>query len=86
MLPNSVGAHVSEMIGETSNGFPNILKPQLKWLKVSWKDYLSLGRTTDVRYHIHDVIDLAEGQVFAFEKLRNGVQIYNLGTGWVLQY
>lgn len=84
---NPVGAHESGLIGEAPNGIPNNLMPyitqvvkgKLAKLNVFGGDYPTIDGT-GVRDYIH-VMDLAEGHVVAFDKLRNGVQIYNLGTG-----
>ncbi|KML07884.1 UDP-glucose 4-epimerase GalE [Rossellomorea marisflavi] len=84
---NPVGAHESGLIGESPNGVPNNLMPyitqvakrNLQVLKVFGNDY-STSDGTGVRDYIH-VLDLAEGHVAAFENLKKGVHIYNLGTG-----
>lgn len=84
---NPVGAHESGLIGEDPNGIPNNLMPfvtkvakgQLEKLSVFGNDY----NTTDgtgVRDYIH-VVDLGKGHVKAIENLKDGVNIYNLGTG-----
>lgn len=84
---NPVGAHVSGLIGEDPKGIPNNLMPfvtkvakgQLEKLSVFGNDYDTIDGT-GVRDYIH-VVDLAKGHVKAIEKLNNGVNIYNLGTG-----
>lgn len=84
---NPVGAHTSGLIGEAPNGIPNNLMPyitqvakgKLERLRVFGSDYPTVDGT-GVRDYIH-VMDLAEGHVLALEKLMQGVQIYNLGTG-----
>lgn len=84
---NPVGAHESCLIGEEPNGVPNNLMPyitkvargELSVLKVFGNDYDTVDGT-GVRDYIH-VMDLAEGHLAALEKLDNGVNIYNLGTG-----
>lgn len=84
---NPVGAHESGLIGESPNGIPNNLMPyithvakgKLEKLKIFGNDYPTIDGT-GVRDYIH-VVDLAEGHVAAIEKLREGVHIYNLGTG-----
>jgi UDP-glucose 4-epimerase len=84
---NPVGAHESGLIGEAPNGIPNNLMPyttqvasgKLEKLRVFGNDYETIDGT-GVRDYIH-VLDLAEGHVAAIEKLTEGVQIYNLGTG-----
>ncbi len=84
---NPVGAHESGLVGEDPNGIPNNLMPfvtkvakgQLEKLSVFGNDYNTIDRT-GVRDYIH-VVDLAKGHVKAIENLKDGVNIYNLGTG-----
>lgn len=87
---NPIGAHESGLIGDNPNGIPNNLMPyiqkvasgELKEVSVFGNDY-NTPDGTGVRDYIH-VVDLAKGHVKALEKLnesRNGVYIYNLGTG-----
>ncbi len=87
---NPVGAHESALIGEEPQGIPNNLMPyvarvaagKLKELSVFGDDY-NTPDGTGVRDYIH-VVDLAKGHLKAIEKLdkeRNGIYIYNLGTG-----
>lgn len=84
---NPVGAHESGLIGEDPNGIPNNLMPfvtkvakgQLEKLNVFGNDYDTIDGT-GVRDYIH-VVDLAQGHVKAIENLKDGVNIYNLGTG-----
>lgn len=84
---NPVGAHESGLIGENPNNVPNNLVPyitkvakgQFPELIVCGNDYNTVDGT-GVRDYIH-VMDLAEGHVKAIENLKQGVQIYNLGTG-----
>ena len=84
---NPVGAHDSGLIGENPNGIPNNLMPfvtkvakgQLEKLSVFGNDYDTIDGT-GVRDYIH-VVDLAKGHVKAIENLKDGVNIYNLGTG-----
>ncbi len=84
---NPVGAHESGLIGEAPNGIPNNLMPfvtkvakgQLEKLSVFGNDYDTIDGT-GVRDYIH-VVDLAKGHVKAIENLKDGVNIYNLGTG-----
>lgn len=84
---NPVGAHESGLIGEDPNGIPNNLMPfvtkvakgQLEKLSVFGNDYDTIDGT-GVRDYIH-VVDLAKGHVKAVENLKDGVNIYNLGTG-----
>ena len=87
---NPIGAHESGLIGEKPNGIPNNLMPyitkvavgQLKELSVFGNDY-NTPDGTGVRDYIH-VVDLAKGHIKALEKLdkeKEGLYIYNLGTG-----
>ena len=86
---NPIGAHKSGMIGENPRGIPNNLLPyvtqvaigKLECLGVFGDDY-DTHDGTGVRDYIH-VVDLALGHVKAIEKLKDkeGVSIYNLGTG-----
>ena len=86
---NPIGAHESGTIGENPNGVPNNLMPyitqvavgKLKELGVFGNDY-DTHDGTGVRDYIH-VVDLAKGHVKAMKKLeaKEGVSIYNLGTG-----
>ena len=86
---NPIGAHKSGLIGENPKGIPNNLLPyvaqvavgKLKCLGVFGNDY-DTPDGTGVRDYIH-VVDLAIGHVKAIDKLKDkeGVSIYNLGTG-----
>ena len=84
---NPVGAHKSGMIGESPNGIPNNLMPyvtqvavgKLKQLSIYGNDYPTHDGT-GVRDFIH-VVDLARGHVAALNYQKNGVGIFNLGTG-----
>lgn len=86
---NPIGAHPSGKIGEDPKGIPNNLVPyiaqvavgRLEKLGVFGDDY-DTPDGTGVRDYIH-VVDLALGHVKAVEKLKDkeGVSIYNLGTG-----
>ena len=87
---NPVGAHKSGLIGEEPKGIPNNLMPYivrvaagiLPELSVFGNDY-DTPDGTGVRDYIH-VVDLAKGHVKALEKLdkeKEGLYIYNLGTG-----
>ena len=87
---NPVGAHKSGLIGEEPQGIPNNLMPYvvrvaagtLPELSVFGNDY-DTPDGTGVRDYIH-VVDLAKGHVKALEKLekeKEGLYIYNLGTG-----
>ena len=85
---NPIGAH-KRRIGENPNGIPNNLMPyitqvavgKLEKLNVFGGDY-DTPDGTGVRDYIH-VVDLAKGHVKAMKKLeaKEGVSIYNLGTG-----
>jgi UDP-glucose 4-epimerase len=84
---NPVGAHESGLIGENPNGIPNNLMPFVTQVAKGKREYLSVFGDdydtvdgTGVRDYIH-VVDLAKGHVKAIEKLKKGVNIYNLGTG-----
>lgn len=86
---NPIGAHKSGKIGEDPKGIPNNLMPyitqvavgKLERLGVFGDDY-DTPDGTGVRDYIH-VADLALGHVKAVRKLeeKEGVSIYNLGTG-----
>lgn len=86
---NPIGAHESGLIGEDPKGIPNNLVPyiaqvavgKLERLNVFGDDY-DTPDGTGVRDYIH-VVDLAKGHVKAVKKLadKDGVSIYNLGTG-----
>ncbi len=84
---NPIGAHKSGLIGEVPSGIPNNLMPyvtqvakgKLEKLKVFGNDYDTVDGT-GVRDYIH-VLDLAEGHLAAIENIKEGVNVYNLGTG-----
>ena len=87
---NPVGAHESGLIGEEPKGIPNNLMPYvvrvaagiLPELSVFGNDY-DTPDGTGVRDYIH-VVDLAKGHVCALNKIekeKEGLFIYNLGTG-----
>jgi UDP-glucose 4-epimerase len=86
---NPIGAHESGNIGEDPNGIPNNLLPyisqvavgRLNELQVFGNDYPTPDGT-GIRDYIH-VVDLAQGHLFALDKLasRPGIVTYNLGTG-----
>ena len=84
---NPVGAHESGLIGEEPNGIPNNLMPyvmkvaagKLEVLSIFGNDYPTLDGT-GVRDFIH-VVDLAKGHVSALDKMKKGLNIYNLGSG-----
>lgn len=86
---NPIGAHESGLIGEDPKGIPNNLVPYIAQVAVGKLDHLNVFGDdydtkdgTGVRDYIH-VVDLAIGHVRAIEKLKDkeGVSIYNLGTG-----
>lgn len=84
---NPIGAHESGLLGEDPNGIPNNLMPiimrvsegKIKELQVYGDDYSTKDGTCR-RDYIH-VVDLAKGHLASLENLKNGVSIYNLGTG-----
>lgn len=87
---NPIGAHESGLIGEKPQGIPNNLMPYvvrvaagiLPELSIFGNDY-NTPDGTGVRDYIH-VVDLAKGHIKALEKLekeKQGLFIYNLGTG-----
>ncbi|MGP8314360.1 UDP-glucose 4-epimerase GalE [Enterocloster aldenensis] len=86
---NPIGAHESGLIGEDPKGIPNNLVPYIAQVAVGKLEYLNVFGNdydtpdgTGVRDYIH-VVDLAKGHVRAVKKLtdKEGVSIYNLGTG-----
>ncbi len=84
---NPIGAHKSGLIGEEPNGIPNNLMPYitkvakkvLPKLNVFGDDYDTPDGSC-IRDYIH-VVDLAKGHLKALEKIKEGVNIYNLGRG-----
>lgn len=84
---NPIGAHESGLIGENPNGIPNNLLPyvtrvatgRLEKLTVFGNDYKTNDGTC-IRDFIH-VVDLAKAHLKAIEKIKQGVEIYNIGTG-----
>jgi len=93
---NPVGAHPSGLIGENPNNIPNNLMPFLlkvayqnnlgnflgeafKEVKIFGNDY-DTRDGTGLRDYIH-VVDLAKAHVKAYEKLGEGYDYVNLGTG-----
>ncbi len=87
---NPIGAHESGLIGEDPKGIPNNLVPYIAQVAVGklaalgvFGDDYDTPDGTGVRDYIH-VVDLAKGHVKAVEKMqrdKEGVSIYNLGTG-----
>ena len=87
---NPIGAHESGLIGEDPKGIPanlmsyisKVASGKLECLSIFGDDY-DTKDGTGVRDYIH-VVDLAIGHIKAVEKLekeKQGLYIYNLGTG-----
>lgn len=84
---NPVGAHESGLLGEDPNGLPNNLMPyvsrvsvgKLPQVNVFGNDYPTPDGT-GIRDYIH-IEDLANGHALSLNHMKNGVHIYNLGTG-----
>ena len=84
---NPIGAHESDLIGEVPSGIPNNLMPYItqvakglrEKLYIYGNDYDTIDGT-GVRDYIH-VVDLAKGHLAALESKKEGINIYNLGTG-----
>lgn len=85
---NPIGCHQSGIIGEDPNDIPNNLFPIIlknaigiyPILNIYGSDY-DTSDGTCVRDFIH-VVDLANGHLCALKNInKNGVHIYNLGTG-----
>lgn len=84
---NPVGAHASGLLGEDPNDIPNNLMPiimrvaagDIAELSIYGNDYDTPDGTC-IRDYIH-VVDLAKGHIAALEKMKRGVQVYNLGSG-----
>lgn len=84
---NPVGADKSGLIGEDPNGIPNNLMPivtkvyqgKLPKLTIYGDDYETEDGSCE-RDFIH-VTDLAKGHLAALEHMKNGILIYNLGSG-----
>lgn len=84
---NPIGAHASGLLGENPKGTPNNLMPiimkvvtgEMEELLVYGDDYATTDGSAE-RDYIH-VVDLARGHIAALEKMKPGVEIYNLGTG-----
>ena len=86
---NPIGAHESGLIGEDPQGIPNNLMPYITQVAIGKRECLSVYGDdydtpdgTGVRDYIH-VVDLALGHVKALARVlsRNGLDVYNLGTG-----
>ncbi len=88
---NPIGAHESGEIGEDPQGIPNNLMPFIAQVAVGRRAQLSIfGGDYDTadgtceRDYLH-VVDLAKGHVKALQAAqKEGVRIYNLGTGTAL--
>lgn len=84
---NPIGAHESGLIGEDPKGIPNNLMPYLTrvangeypYLNIYGDDYNTIDGT-GVRDYVH-VVDIAKGHMVAMEKMKNGYDVFNLGTG-----
>ena len=84
---NPIGSEKNGLLGEDPNGIPNNLMPyivrvavgKLPILNIFGNDYNTIDGT-GVRDYIH-VVDLAIGHVQALKNKKNGLKIYNLGTG-----
>ena len=84
---NPIGNHSSGLIGEDPNGIPNNLMPiimrvydgRIKELSIYGDDYDTPDGTC-LRDYIH-VVDLAKGHIAVVENMKEGTNIYNLGTG-----
>ena len=86
---NPVGAHLSGEIGEDPKGHPNNLVPFIADVATDRRPELTIfgddyetDDGTGIRDYIH-VTDLARGHILAMNNaaIRNGVDIFNLGTG-----
>ena len=84
---NPVGAHPSGLIGEDPSETPSNLMPYVARVAVGalervgvFGDDYPTPDGTGQRDYIH-VVDLAEGHVAALEHIREGYDVFNLGTG-----
>lgn len=84
---NPIGSEKTGLLGEDPKDIPNNLMPYIVRVAIGKLDHLSIFGNdypthdgTGVRDYIH-VVDLAKGHVKALENNRNGLFIYNLGTG-----
>ncbi|MDD5865560.1 MAG: UDP-glucose 4-epimerase GalE [bacterium] len=87
---NPVGAHKSSLIGEDPTGIPANLMPFISKVAIGENDCLNVFGNdydtedgTGVRDYIH-IMDLAKAHINGLKKLendKNGMHIYNLGTG-----
>ena len=84
---NPVGAYKHGLIGEIPTGIPNNLMPYLlgvvndtyPYLQVFGDDY-NTNDGTPIRDYIH-VMDLVEAHLVALQDNKQGIEIYNVGTG-----
>lgn len=84
---NPAGAHPSGLLGENPKGIPNNLMPYiLKVAKKELPEVYVFGNDyptpdgTGVRDYIH-IMDLIDGHISALNYQKNGISIFNLGTG-----
>lgn len=84
---NPIGAHKSGIIGEVPKGVPNNLMPYITQVESGKREKLFVFGNdydtkdgTGVRDYIH-VVDLANGHIAALNKSKQGLSIYNLGSG-----
>jgi UDP-glucose 4-epimerase len=84
---NPIGAHESGLIGEHTSGVPNNLMPYLLQVASKKRESLSIFGDdyetpdgTAIRDYIH-VVDLAKGHLAALKNIKDGVRVYNLGSG-----
>jgi UDP-glucose 4-epimerase len=84
---NPIGAHKSALIGEKPQGIPNNLMPYVtqvakglrEKLFIYGNDYDTIDGT-GVRDYIH-VDDLAKGHIAALQNNKQGLHVFNLGSG-----
>ena len=84
---NPVGAFNNGLIGEIPTGIPNNLMPNLlgvvngnyPYLQVFGSDY-NTNDGTPIRDYIH-VMDLVEAHFMALQDNKQGIEIFNVGTG-----
>ena len=84
---NPVGAYKHGLIGEIPAGIPNNLMPYLlgvvndtyPYLQVFGDDY-NTNDGTPIRDYIH-VMDLVEAHLSALQDNKQGIEIFNVGTG-----
>ena len=84
---NPVGAYKHGLIGEIPTGIPNNLMPYLlgvvngtyPYFRVFGSDY-NTNDGTPIRDYIH-VMDLVEAHFIALQDDKQGIEIFNVGTG-----